>query len=95
MRSSEEKLQFWLLWSALAFFGLQATYYGLTYIFGDTDLFSHIFREKYIRHLTLVRTHSLGGGLAVITSLLAILPESRRYKVHRQLGRLYVLAVTS
>lgn len=77
----------------MTFFGMQAVYYGLTYIFGDTDLFSSIFQAKYIRHLTLVRIHSVAGSLAVFTSLAAVMPESLRYRWHRPAGRLYLMSV--
>ena len=83
----------WIVWLALAFFAAQASYDGLAYIFGDSELFSSIFRVKYSRHIVLVRTHSVAGALALATSLLAFLPATRRFLFHRYLGRVYIGSV--
>ena len=82
-----------IIWSVMVFFALQASFDGLSYVFGDTDLFASLFRDKYIRHLSLVQTHSVAGSLALLTSLSALLPESRRFRWHRSAGRLYLLSV--
>lgn len=96
MESTSGKLDsrpIWLCWFVLAFFGLQTVWEAWTYIFGDTDLFSSIFHDKYVRHMTLVRVHALAGGLTILTSLPAFLPVTRRVFVHRWLGKAFILSV--
>ena len=93
MLTKSENTPIWLIWLVLAFFGLQAGYDGLHYVFGDPELFSSIFREKYVRHLVLVRFHAISGVLALGSSLLAFLPITRRYFFHRYLGRVYIGSV--
>lgn len=82
-----------VLWATMAFFALQATQEGLTYIFGDVRAFDPLFRAKYVAHLTVVRTHGLASAVALCLGLLTFLRGTRRLKVHAWMGRLYGLGV--
>lgn len=82
-----------VIWLSMAFFALQATFYGLTYIFGDVRAFDPLFRAKYVSHLTLVRTHGLASAVALCLGLLTFLRQTRRWKIHAWMGRIYGAAV--
>ena len=81
------------IWVAMAFFAVQATTEGLSYIFGDFRAFDPLFREKYVTHLTLVRTHGAASAAALCLGLLTFLRWTRRQKVHAWMGRAYGLSV--
>ena len=71
-------------------FALQASYEGLGYVFGDLRAFDPIFRDKYLAHLTLVRTHGVASAMALCLGLANFLPGTRRgRKAHVWMGRLY------
>jgi uncharacterized membrane protein len=82
-----------VIWWAMAFFAVQASFEGLTYILGDLRAFDPIFREKYAAHLTLVRTHGVAGATALCVGLLAFLRWTRKERLHAWMGRLYGGAV--
>lgn len=82
-----------VIWMAMAFFALQACYEGLGYVFGDLRAFDPIFREKYIAHLTLVRTHGVASATALCLGLLTFLQWTRRKRVHAWMGRVYGASV--
>lgn len=78
----------------MAFFALQASYEGLTYIFGDSRAFDPLFRAKYVAHIALVRTHGMASALALCLGLFTFLRQTRRLKVHAWMGRVYGVGVT-
>jgi uncharacterized membrane protein len=82
-----------IIWLAVAFFALQATFEGLTYVFGDFRHFDPLFREKYTSHLVLVRTHGLASATALCMGLLTFLRWTRRQRIHAWMGRVYGMAV--
>jgi uncharacterized membrane protein len=79
----------------LAFFALQASWEGLTYILGDSRAFDPAFRDKYVAHIALVRTHGVAGALALCLGLLTFARWSRKLGAHLWMGRVYGVAVVT
>ena len=90
---SRPNFQVAVVWCCMLFFALQASTEGLNYIFGPLDKFDPLFRDKYSVHIVLVRTHAVGSVLALCLGLFAFARQSRRYRVHPYVGRLYALGV--
>lgn len=63
---------------------------SLTYIFGDPSTFSEPFKDKYTRHLWLVRGHGLFAALALFTGSLNFFFQG---KSHRWVGRSYLVGI--
>jgi uncharacterized membrane protein len=82
-----------LIWCSMAFFALQGSYEGLSYIFGDFRAFDPLFRDKYVAHLALVRAHGAASATALCLGLVTFLRWTRRRKVHAWMGRVYGLSV--
>ncbi len=93
MRSRNDWKSLAVIWLCLAFFAVQASWEGLSYIFGQPETFDTLFREKYEAHLGLVRTHAVASSIALCLGLVPFLPWSRIANVHAWIGRLYALSV--
>lgn len=82
-----------VIWACMGFFALQASYLGLSYIFGDLDAFDPLFYDKYTAHLGLVRTHGVAGAGALCLGLVAFVRQTHRWKLHTLVGRTYAACV--
>jgi uncharacterized membrane protein len=82
----------WLLMAALA---VLTAAQSVRYISGDFNLISPEFREKYMEHWNLVRTHGAFAIFALAVGPFQFLPGLRRrfLRAHRLLGRAYFVAV--
>ena len=77
----------------MLFFAVQASYEGLTYIFGPLERFDYLFREKYSANIILVRTHAIGSVTALCLGLFAFVAQTLKLKLHKGVGRTYALGV--
>lgn len=89
----DRRNQMIVIWCCMMFFALQASWEGLTYIFGSLKEFDAVFREKYTANLLLVRTHAVASATALCLGLWAFWQETRRKRVHSTIGRIYALGV--
>ena len=64
---------------------------SLLYVLGDPESFSQFFREKYLRHLLLVRIHGVTASLTLLLGPVQWLRS--RDRIHGWLGRLYLTNV--
>ncbi len=85
-----------VIWCTLAFFALEASIEGLTYILGDPRYFDALFRDKYVAHLWLIRVHAVSAVAALLLGLPAFHPATRKLfggTFHRGLGKMYGVSV--
>jgi uncharacterized membrane protein len=92
-----ESFRRWLsvrtLWGFLFFYAIQASFYACSYVLDDPANFDWIFREKYTRHLLLVRTHGVAASIALTSGILQFIPAIPRGRIHRLVGRIYVASI--
>ena len=63
---------------------------SLLYVFSDPATFSEPFKNKYTRHLFMVRSH---GALAALALLMGSLNLTFKGASHRWIGRLYMVGI--
>lgn len=85
----------WIAWGLMTYLALLTAIGSYNYVYGDPAAFGPYFHDKYVAHLTLVRSHAVGAVLA-----LAIGPfqfwrwlRRRARRLHRAAGIAYLSGV--
>jgi len=82
-----------IIWGCMLYFAFQASYEGLSYIFGPLERFDVVFRSKYAANIVLVRTHAVASATALSLGLFAFVQQTRKLRVHAGIGRVYAAGV--
>lgn len=82
-------------WGLVGFLSLAIVLYAVRYLSLDPDVFFPQQRDVYIAHQTGILAHIVGGVLALGLGPFQFLKRvrNRRPKIHRWLGRLYLVGI--
>lgn len=85
----------WVGWGLMTYLALLTAVGSYNYVYGDPAAFGPYFYDKYINHLTLVRSHAVGAVLALAIGPFQFWPWLRRRarRLHRAAGIAYLSGI--
>jgi len=84
-----------LAFCVMSYLALLVAARTLKYVTTDTAVFDTLFREKYATHLPVILAHGAAAIAALVIGPAQFVPALRRRwpRIHRVLGRAYMLAI--